>query len=140
MISNLTSMTGSFEGEKRDRMDQGAFAEMKGSKSLMHKTFSHTEAISPDEYFLNYGPRNTLNNTNDRMRSNAQQTVSNSIYKTMNLTKIVGADLTNTKNLDTAQLRNAVNLIDTNDTNKVFYNTGGLQLKNSLSGQKSQGH
>ena len=44
----------------------------------------------------------------------------------MNMTRAVGADLMNTKNFDSAQLRNAVNLIDNSDTNKVFYNTGGL--------------
>ena len=48
-----------------------------------------------------------------------------------------------TKNFDTAQLRDVVNQIGANDANKVFYNTGGLQLKNSLSnsiGAKSHGH
>ena len=52
---------------------------------------------------------------------------------TMNLSKPVGGDLTMTKNLDRASLRNAMNLVPHEDTNKVFYNTGGFQLKNSLS-------
>ena len=38
-----------------------------------------------------------------------------------------------TKNLDNARLRHMVNLAQKEDDSKVFYNTGGLQLKNSLS-------
>lgn len=62
---------------------------------------------------------------------------------TMNLSRPVGADLSMTKNFDTAQLRDVVNLVGQSDANKVFYNTGGLQLKNSLSNNiraKSHGH
>ena len=61
----------------------------------------------------------------------------------MNLHRPVGADLTMTKNFDTAQLRDVLNQVGANDDHKVFYNTGGLQLKNSLSnsiGAKSHGH
>ena len=62
---------------------------------------------------------------------------------TMNVNRPVGADLSMTKNFDTAQLRDVVNLVGQNDANKVFYNTRGLQLKNSLSNSiraKSHGH
>ena len=65
------------------------------------------------------------------------------ISATMNIARPVGADLTMTKNLDTDKLRNVVNMVGQEDANKVFYNTGGLQLKNSLSNNiraKSHGH
>ncbi len=54
---------------------------------------------------------------------------------TMNLAKQVGGDLTMTKNLDTTILERVGNLTTAgyDDSHKVFYNTRGLQLKNSLS-------
>ena len=54
---------------------------------------------------------------------------------TMNLAKTVGADLTLTKNLDTSALEKVGNMTAAahEDSHKVFYNTRGLQMKNSLS-------
>lgn len=54
---------------------------------------------------------------------------------TMNLAKPVGADLTLAKNLDTSALEKIGNMTATGheDSHKVFYNTRGLQMKNSLS-------
>ena len=81
-----------------------------------------------------------MNATSGRIRSNAR-IASSAMSATMNLQKPVGADLTKTKNYDKEQVQNVVNLLGgTEEANKVFYNTGGLQLKNSLSGQKSHGH
>lgn len=51
----------------------------------------------------------------------------------MNVKKPIGADLTMTKNFDTAQVRQVIDAIGSEDENKVFYNTGGFKLKNSLS-------
>ena len=54
--------------------------------------------------------------------------------------KTVGADLTQTRNFDRSHLANVANLGVLDETNKVFYNTSGLQLKTSLSGQRASSY
>jgi len=46
---------------------------------------------------------------------------------------MVGADLTQARYVDQYRLPSKVDLSAVDDSKKVFYNTSGLQLKNSLS-------
>ena len=68
-----------------------------------------------------------------RIKANAR--ASPPMSATMNLAKPVGADLTRAKNLDTSALEKVGNMTAAGheDSHKVFYNTRGLQMKNSLS-------
>ena len=47
--------------------------------------------------------------------------------------RMIGADLTQTRNLDRSHLAHMVDAGVIDESNKVFYKTSGLGLKNSLS-------
>ena len=83
--------------------------------------FSSSSAVSPDQL------RSKVRH-HQQMKSNAEMHRAR-----IQMRNTVGADLTQTRNFDRSHLANVMNLGVLDEQNKVFYNTSGLQLKNSLS-------